>query len=93
MYNVYSQILKRISPRRQSGFENPGDLPFRQAMQKAKAFEQDAGAAASGDPMARIRLVGRDEQIKRDLAQSGLLKEFLNNTFRQQFASARLWTA
>jgi hypothetical protein len=62
------------------------------AMQKAKAYEQDAGAAATGDLMAQIRNAGKGESIKRDIDEDQAIQEFKLYTLKSMLKMQAAWT-
>ena len=61
-------------------------------MEKAKAYEIDAGAGATGDMFARVRNAGKPESIKRDIDEDAAIKELENHVLRTAFNMTMQWT-
>jgi len=86
-------LLEQNNPGISKGqYKAPITTALDAALEKAKYYELDAGAAATGDLMARIRNAGKAEGIKRDFDENQALVETKIYQFKQLYQQGLLWT-
>jgi hypothetical protein len=102
MNQVNPYLKTRESVLTKLGTENPNlfsehgpvaSTALQAAMQKAKAYEADAGAAATGDIMAQVRNAGKGESIKRDVDEDQILQEFKTYILKSMLKMQMTWVA
>ena len=83
--------LSHENPNLMGEYQPRASAALQAAMKKSKAYEQDAGAAATGDIRAQVRNAGKAESIKSDIDEDQILEELKTYTLQSMLKMQMTW--